>query len=44
MSAANLLERYDRELDPAEEPTIAYWRFEPDSTNSTYVDKTGISR
>ena len=42
MSAANLLERYDRELDPAEEPgIIAYWRFEPDSTNSTYADKTG---
>ena len=29
MSAANLLERYDRELDPADEPEIvAYWRFE----------------
>ena len=42
MSATNLVERYDRELDPASEPTIvAYWRFEPDSSAGNYVDKVG---
>ena len=42
MSSTNLVERYDRELDPASVPTIvAYWRFEPDSSAGNYVDKVG---
>ena len=37
-----LIERFDRELDPAEEPDLlAYWRFETDSSQSSYVDKVG---
>lgn len=41
-SLAELYERFDRELEPADEPDIvAYWRFEPDSTPSTYIDKVG---
>ncbi len=41
-SLGELYERFDRELEPADEPDLlAYWRFEPDSSQSTYVDKVG---
>ena len=42
MSATELNERYDRVMVPADEPDLlAYWRFEPDSDNVTYVDTDG---
>ena len=42
MSATELNERYDRVMAPADEPDLlAYWRFEPDSTASTYIDTDG---
>lgn len=41
-SLMDLRERFDRVTKPADEPDLlAYWRFEPGSTQTTYVDTVG---